>query len=52
MAPASTANAKAASVSNIPEFGAEQLVAVILEHNTPLLAAKSARIAAQLGIKL
>lgn len=51
MAPASTANAKAASASNIPEFGAEQLVAVILEHNTPLLAAKSARIAAQLGIK-
>jgi cobalt-zinc-cadmium efflux system outer membrane protein len=51
MAPASTANAKAASTSNIPEFGAEQLVAVILEHNTPLLAAKSARIAAQLGIK-
>ncbi len=51
MAPASTGNLKTASPSTIPEFGAEQLVAVILEHNTPLLAAKSARIAAKLGIK-
>ena len=47
----STVNLKSANAPAIPEFGAQQLIAIILEHNTPLLAAQSARIAAQLGIK-
>jgi cobalt-zinc-cadmium efflux system outer membrane protein len=42
---------KTANAPATPEFGAPQLIAIILEHNTPLLAAQSARIAAQLGVK-
>ena len=47
----SSVNLKTANEPATPEFGAPELIAIILEHNTPLLAAQSARIAAQLGVK-
>jgi cobalt-zinc-cadmium efflux system outer membrane protein len=47
----STAQPKSTQVSSPPELGAEQLISVILAHNTPLLAAQNARVAAQSGIQ-